>query len=172
MSESLDRAAKIAEIIGAIAVVLGLIFVGFEIQENTGAQRFSTTQSLISDYVQALDSLDDKESMCIWMQGMNDFDSLSVVDQGRWSTRMLRIWRPWEQMYYASLDGNVDMRVFESMEGLLMTQTSLKGFGAYWKSRRSFFSNDFQAYIDDLIVRSSDGSSEPYDLTGCSSAPP
>jgi hypothetical protein len=108
--------------------------------------------------------------MCIWIQGMNDFESLSIVDQARWSTRMIRIWRPWEQLYYASLDGDVDMRVFESMEGMLMTQTSLKGFNAYWESRRAFFSSVFQDYIDELIVRSAENPSEPFDLTGCEMA--
>ena len=35
MSFSLDSAAKVAEIIGAVAVILGLLVVGFEIRENT-----------------------------------------------------------------------------------------------------------------------------------------
>lgn len=167
MSLSLDKASKTAEIVGAIAVVVGLYFVAVEIRENTRSQQFTATQALISDYVQALDSLDSREEMCMWMRGMNEFDSMPEVDQGRWSTRMLRIWRPWEQVYYASLEGGVDLRVFESMEGMLLTQASLPGFQQYWKSRRLFFSVEFQNYIDDLIGRSMDKPSEPYDLSIC-----
>ena len=167
MSERLDKAAKLAEIVGAVAVVLGLIFVVIEIRENTTAQQFSSTQSLISDYVNALDSLDDREAMCMWIRGMNDFDSLPVVDQGRWSNRMLQIWRPWEQMYYQSLEGKIDMRVFDSMEGMLLTQASLKGFKQFWTSRRSYYSEDFQSYIDDVIRRSDESPATPYDLSEC-----
>ena len=43
MNLSLDSAAKTAEVIGAIAVVVGLLFVGVEIRGNTVAQQFSAT---------------------------------------------------------------------------------------------------------------------------------
>lgn len=49
------RVSEIAEIIGAITVVIGLIFVGYELNQNTKIQRVTATQTLVSEYERALD---------------------------------------------------------------------------------------------------------------------
>ena len=56
MSFSLDSAAKTSEIIGAIAVIVGLLFVGAQVRDNTVAQQFSATQTLVSEYNAAISS--------------------------------------------------------------------------------------------------------------------
>lgn len=109
----LDKAAKTAEIVGAVAVVIGLLFVGLEVRENTQAQRFNNTQSLVSDYNSALQSFIEAEFSCVLMQGYQDFDSLDPLEKIEFSSQTLQFLRVIEQMYYAYLDGSMDAEVFE-----------------------------------------------------------
>jgi hypothetical protein len=94
MSFSLDSAAKTSEVVGAIAVIVGLLFVGVEIRENTVAQRFSATQTLVSEYNAAISSINDREFVCIFIRAGNDFTSLSQSDKIRYSILMQPIFRP------------------------------------------------------------------------------
>ena len=94
MSFSRDSAAKTSETVGAIAVIVGLLFVGVEIRENTVAQRFSATQTLVSEYNAAISSINDREFVCIFIRAGNDFTSLSQSDKIRYSILMQPIFRP------------------------------------------------------------------------------
>ena len=62
----LKKYARSAEIIGRLAVVLDLIFVGLELRQNTLMQRVTATQALVVDYENAIDTIgQDAETACI-----------------------------------------------------------------------------------------------------------
>lgn len=54
MAEALQKYALIAEIISAIAIVISLLFVGFQIKDNTKATRASTFHEITSLDIQLL----------------------------------------------------------------------------------------------------------------------
>jgi hypothetical protein len=74
MISSLDSAAKTAEVVGAIAVVAGLLFVGLEIRGNTVAQQFTATQALVSEYNAAITSINDEDFICIYIMDQTIFE--------------------------------------------------------------------------------------------------
>ena len=88
---NLERASQWAEVIGALTVVLGLIFVGLEIRQNTKTQQLTTTQALISDYNHSLATFSDPAMSCFFMQGGSDWRGLTPVEKFRFSTMMLPI---------------------------------------------------------------------------------
>ena len=46
MKKSLEQYALIAEVVGAVAVILSLLYVGFQIQLNTAEERADSVQSI------------------------------------------------------------------------------------------------------------------------------
>jgi len=151
MVTSLNRASKWAEIIGAITVVLGMIFVGLEIRQNTQAQMFYTTQSLVSEYNASLRSMADASDECFFMRGFRSFDQLDPAESLKFSLFMLPILRIWEQMYYSSLEHGMDLEVFAGFEGQMRTNLALPGLKEYFQLRRGYFGVRFQAYVDGVI---------------------
>ena len=103
-SLSLDSSAKVAEVVSAVAVIVGLLFVGFEVRENTIAQQFSATQTLVSEYNSAISAINDREFVCIFIRAGNDFDSLPQSDKVRFSILMQPVFRTLEQLHYSSLN--------------------------------------------------------------------
>ena len=154
MKFSLDSASKTAEIIGAISVVVGLLFVGLEIRGNTVAQQFSATQTLVSEYNAAITSINDKEFVCIYVKGSNNFNNLSQSEKIRFSIQLQPIFRTFEQLHYSSLHGTIDTNVHSGFERQFKSIMQLPGFQGFWVVRRDWFGDTFQGYVDKVIADS------------------
>jgi hypothetical protein len=90
------KASKIGEMIGAFAVVAGLLFVGFEVRNNTQAQKFNNSQSLVSDYNDALRTFIEADFACVLMKRYEDFDLLDPVEKIEFSSQTLQFLRVFE----------------------------------------------------------------------------
>ncbi len=167
MTFSLDSAAKTAEVVGAIAVVVGLLFVGLEIRGNTVAQQFSATQTLVSEYNSAITSINDEDFVCIYIRASNDFDSLSQGDKIRYSIQMQPIFRTFEQLHYSSLHETIDPNVHSGFERQFAAIMQLPGNQQYWAVRRDWFGNTFQEYADKVVARSHSVVPANFDIEEC-----
>ena len=152
MNFSLDAAAKTAEVIGALAVVVGLLFVGLEIRGNTVAQQFTATQTLVAEYNEAITSINDSGFICIYIKGSNDFDSLSQSEKIRYSIQMQPIFRTFEQLHYSALHGTIDANVHSGFARQFAAIMQLPGNQQYWAARRHWFGDTFQAHAE-IVMR-------------------
>ena len=78
-----NKPKNFVELAGAGAVLLGLIFVGLELRQNTAAVEAATLQSLTDasvDYVNILAS--DPNLTRIWLTGASDPESLNDIEAG------------------------------------------------------------------------------------------
>ena len=80
----LKRYALIAEIVGGLAVIVGLIFVGLELRQNTIMQKVTATQTLVVDYENAIDAIgQDTKIACIYVRGINGLENLNGIERYR-----------------------------------------------------------------------------------------
>lgn len=165
---TLDKASKIAEITGAVAVIVGLFFVGLEVRDNTRAQRFNNTQSLVRDYNDSLRSFIESDMSCVLMKGYEDFDSLEPLEKIEFSSQSLQFLRVSEQMYYAYLNQSLDAEVFQGFAGQLRETLRAKGLREYFEMRKQWFGSRFGSYVEGLIAES-DAISGYYGYSGCDS---
>ena len=171
---SLDSAAKVAEVIGAVAVVIGLLFVGFEIRANTVAQQFSATQTLVSEYNSAISAINDREFVCIFIRAGNNSTDLPQSDKIRFSILMQPVFRTFEQLHYSDLNGTIDVNVYSGFQKQYAAMMQLPGNQQYWAARRHWFGSAFQEFTDSIIsdgesMMSSDPSAAPsnFESEGC-----
>ena len=148
---------RVAEIIAAVSVIVGLFVVVLEIRQNTDAQEFHATQTLVSEYIEATRSINDPEFVCIYARGARDFDALSQAEKIRYSIQMQGILRTFEQLHYASLEGTIDAEVHDGFTEQFTAIMQLPGNQRYWSLRRSWFGDGFGSVVDSLIE---DGSPE------------
>ena len=101
----LKEYALVAEIVGGLAVLIGLIFVGLELRQNTVAQRVTATQTLVVDYENAVDLLaKDEESACIYVRGSNGLENLTGIERYQFFVMWFHLLRAAEQLHYYSLE--------------------------------------------------------------------
>jgi hypothetical protein len=167
MKLSLDTAAKFSEVVGAVAVVIGLIFVGLEIRGNTVAQQFSATQTLVSEYNAAIKSINDGEFICIYIAAGIDFDKLSQSDKIRYSVLMQPILRTFEQLHYSALQGTIDANVHSGFERQYAALMQVKGMQQYWAARSQWFGDAFQDYTEHTIANSDGVAAANFETEEC-----
>ena len=74
---SLEQWADLSQIVGGLAVVASLIFVGLQLRQNTDAIRASTSQAHSAMYHAINTSVIDSSDFArIWRAGLSDFESL------------------------------------------------------------------------------------------------
>jgi len=121
---SLEQYSDLSQIIGAVAVVASLIFVGVQLRQNTKAVRAPTSQAHAVGYQQIIAGISNSgEFASIWRRGLADFQALD--DDEHWHT--------------------IEQQVTD-----LVTQP---GVQAWWKLRRHWHSASFRNWIDHLPQR-------------------
>lgn len=76
--------ANIAEIIGTLAFVVSLIFVGMQISQNTAATRASASQAVHSSFADWYQSVQgEPELLSLSTKGMADYGALSPTEKSQ-----------------------------------------------------------------------------------------
>jgi len=146
------KRSEVIEIVSAVSVVVGLVFVGVQLHQNTTIQRITATQVLSAEYGQALEVLAyESEADCVYVLGINGLDNLDDAQRLRFFAMWLRIYRAAEQLQYYSTEGMVDPRIWRGFERQLQEVSALPGVQQWWALRRTWFSDQFQAFIDSLM---------------------
>ena len=153
---TLNNVYQFSEVCAAVAVVFSLLFVGYQVRQNSRSQTQATTQYIIGEYNAMLRSMaNDADMASIYVRGMQSFSDLSVLDRARFSAFVLGNMRVWEDMYFRVSEGAMDRRIWAGFESALLEIGYMPGYQDWFSRRRSWFSEEFQEYVDSLLERPS-----------------
>lgn len=148
---SLEQAALISQIVSAGAVIASLIFVGFQLSQNTRAVRASASQAHSATYLQAVTSLfSDAEMASIWRRGLGDFDTLDDDEKVRFLAFTSALFRFYEASRVQMLRGQLDAEHWRTIEQQIISLAAQPGIGTWWQLRRNWHSEDFQSLYESL----------------------
>jgi len=165
---TLKKIALITEILGGLAVIVGLVFVGLELRQNTLMQRVTATQTLVVDYENAVDLLTkDQKTACIYVRGSNGLENLTGIERYRFFVMWFHLLRAAEQLHYYSLEGMVDQRIWRGFQRQLDEVVRYPGVQQYWAVRRDWYSDEFQGFIDQILEQAPVRVSVPLSEEGC-----
>ena len=143
MSESSGRNLKpLFEMAGAVAVLLGLIFVGLELRQNTAAVRAQTRQQLTdasSEFLLALATTDLGELWGRFMEG----DALTDREMNRVGPALVAAVRNLENVYLQYREGVIDESALLSYGWKGSVMYSSSSFAEWWITNRDRFHPDF-----------------------------
>jgi len=146
------KRSDVIEYLSAAAVVISLVFVGFELRQNTTIQRITATQTLAAEYSDALEVMAyEGEAACVYALGISGLENLNEVERLRFFVQMFLIFRSVEQLHYYSVEGMVEPRVWRGYERQVREVANLPGVQGWWAVRRAWFSDEFQLYMDQTI---------------------
>lgn len=139
--------ASIAEILGAIAIVVSLAFVAFEIRRNTQASRAATYQEHMGFEIGLLaTAASDADLSRIYMAVVADeFDSLDKVEQQRATWLMGATYRPWEGYYLQYKRGMMSKEAWKAREAVIQQLAQLSIAREFIDT--DVISGDFANYI-------------------------
>ena len=146
---ALEDWAAIAEIIGAVAVIITLIYLATQIRQNTAAIRSSNATTVLINTQQLANLLIvDRELADLMLRAMKDKSGLSPSDKlavYAWFYNMLKIG---ELAYRAYVNGELDEEYWNAQLAFYSAYWQTPGFRRYWPNRRDAFIPEFQAAVD------------------------
>ncbi|MEJ6703397.1 MAG: hypothetical protein ACKVKL_06055 [Pseudomonadales bacterium] len=153
---SLQDWASIAEIVGGIAVIVSLIYVGLQVNDSTSAIRSSAasdaTKTMQSWY---LEMGRNRQASDIWYNAMTSAEPLPARDEFQFMMSMHTAILGMQNSYLLSKEGTLDEEFREAVTTAIVAVKDMPGMARYWKQRKGFFHTGFAEYVDGLLVRDS-----------------
>ena len=150
-----DKVKLMVEASGAIAVLLGLVFVGLELRQNTYAVEAATFQSLTdasNEFIMSIAT--DAELTKIYTSGLSDVTQLSedeyqrflMVVRSYW-VRMQNVFSQWQRGTLSDQDWRLYQAVIcGAPEG---SSEPADGITTTFDEHRIILSAEFQDFVDD-----------------------
>ncbi len=146
----LEKWALIAEIIGGVAVVFSLIYVGFQVAQNTQAIRINTVQQSLSWILNESEHIllyeDLRETMLT-----DDLTSLSPTDRQQHDVQRLTMLRVFEYQHFLYAEGQLDDGMWSGLKQRMMDFGSQENLRIVWDERKTWFNPRFREFMEDEI---------------------
>ena len=161
--QSLEQLSYIGEIIASFAVVISLIYLAFQVKQNTSSLRMQTVHQLSSHYVEAQASLAHDKDLCeIYHRGVFKFDELDPLEQMRFSFKLASFLRIFDELHFQYGEGSLDRSVWNGMNSVVNDMIRFQGFRAVWNLRGHQYSREFQDYINRMLETGPAGKTSMY----------
>ena len=146
--------SQISQTLGSAAVVASLIFVGFQIRQNTKATR-AESHHAVSEALNQVNLLwaRNGDAARIWLSGTNDRRSLTPQDQWRFDSMMRAYLHVCETMHTQAALGAGDSGIVVAEANGIKTVFSSAGVREWWEENPFGFSPEFRQYVERLINR-------------------
>jgi len=146
-----DAVGAIGEIIGAIAVVVSLIYLSIQVRQNTNASKAATVQDMTNKWVQinlwSAESSDRMFNLTEIEPGTNEFL------QGLAFYRAL--FHQWSNNLYQYRTGVLDHDSFrpteEEIRHIIHRTRAGPTFRVAWESAKHIYNKDFQTFFDSIL---------------------
>ena len=151
MRKSLKEYALAAEIVGAAAVVISLIYVGVSVNQNTNAVQVANHQALVAMDQETSNWFKDVEFAAMYEVAKTDFDKLSVVQRSQVSAYTALKMNAWEFAFITHENGMMEDNIWEGWDGHYRFVVGQPGGLWFWETEREGFSPAFRMYVDSIV---------------------
>ena len=145
---NLQSLAYIGEIIGAVVVVLSLIYLAVQVRQNTEVQR-------TENYARALERLATFQSMLstgseistIFSKGLTDSPNLTAQEKLRFNWSMYEAFGAFEFMFHAARKKSIDEEIWSLCSQAIAWYLTFPGVHKWWVIRPLPFTDSFSLFV-------------------------
>lgn len=166
MKLKLSQYASIAEIVGAFAVVLSLIYVGIQVNDSASAVRAASTNdanAAVQNWYLQIGT--DAQTSEIFYDGLVSQEPLSTHDEFQFLMIFHGAFLGFQNSYLIAVEGTIDDELVGALTGAIVLVKDLPGTRRYWRQRKSTFHKDFADYVDGLLKLESTSAMDMYRLS-------
>jgi len=149
----LEDLGNLGDFIGGLGVVVTLLYLTFQIRQNTASVRAATVQSAAEANAEMLDRFAcDPELLRVYQAGTTDFESLSPDDRLRFAAVMGAMLHRMEGMVDQAQRGLLPTDAFEGAANRLRGAFALPGTHAWWERGRTLFNARLRAWVEEEVI--------------------
>ena len=147
---ALNDLASIAEIVGALTVVVTLIYLTLELRRNTAATRQQSYHDIVTRRSAWFEMMTVLPAFTkIFIKGQNA-DDLDEVESQQYVAGMISFMSHFQDVYLQHRSGIVEKGVWDAERKMLAAATSAKGFKNWWKEASQYFIDEFVEEIEHI----------------------
>ena len=152
---TIGEIAEIAEVVAAVGVLVSLLYVGYEIKQNTAAVR-STAYQAIHDAEDGFwsDLAGDAEAARLWENGLDEgLEPLAAGDRERFTVTARRLIYLFQNVHYQNRKGVVDQELWDAWLASLDEFLAEPGFQEVFFEVSPHLSDPFNQLVDRRMAR-------------------
>jgi len=156
---SFSDLAALGSFISGVAVLASLIFVGFQLKQNTQAVRAEASQAHAANYFDIVGRISVNSDLArIFRMGLQDAYSLTDDERTRFIALVGGVFRFYEAARVQWTHGQLDKEHWQTVERNIVRLLGIPGVVTYWMMRRSWHSDEFQTWYESLPPQMNSGS--------------
>lgn len=163
MKPRLSDYAHIAEIIGAIAVVISLIYVGIQVNDGVGASRSAAVNDAnVALQVWYHEMGSNEQASALFYRALMSPEALPADDEFQFLMMFHGVFLAFQNSYWLTEEGTLDPELLDSLTAAILGVKDTPGMQRYWRQRRSYLNASFAEYVDRLLERETNTSMDIY----------
>ena len=163
MKRTLQDWANLAGIIGNVAIIVSLLFVGLQISDTTKEMRAETAHNATAALQTWYNEVGTNEQAAkVFRKGMNDASSLSKDEALQFIMSVHSVMLAYQSIYFLGIEGTLDSDMNIAMSSALEAAVPTQGFRWYWQQRGRHFTSEFRGFVDQNIAAHPNGGAEVY----------
>ena len=152
MKFNLSHMTSIAEIIGAFAVVISLIYVGVQVNDSATAVRSASANDAnvaLQNWYLQIGS--DEQTSGLFYEGLISEEPLPNKEEFQFLMMFHGAFLAMQNSYLLAEEGTIDIDLREALTSVLLGVKDTPGMRRYWQQRKSTLHSDFADYVDELL---------------------
>lgn len=161
---TLENLANIAEIVGVIAVVASLLFVGVQLRQNDKTATAQIHQQVVENYNNMLTAWIDHPHFGYILFTDNGYEKLTKEDIPVFSVLLSAMFRAFENIYFQHEKGYMDTSYFNSYAEHFIYLFHRPTVQRWWNMRKLSFVPGMKEFLENSTPPTHMGS--PFDVLG------
>jgi len=166
MKSKLSDLASVAEIIGALAVVISLIYVGVQVNDSASAVRAASANdanvAVQSWYLQVGS---DQQTSELFYGALISEEALSNQEEFQFLMIFHGVFLAFQNSYLLAEEGTIDVELREALTRAILGVKDTPGMRRYWRQRKSYLHSAFANYVDQLLLQETNPSMDVYRIS-------
>lgn len=151
---TLQQLGILAEIVGAIAIIVTLIYLSIQVKDSARASRSAAVTdatTAMQAFYQELGS--NPATSKLFLDGLTKPDTLSQEDQFQYLMMMHSCFLGFQRSFFLAREGTLDVALRDSIGTAMHAVNHLAGIHLYWRQRRGYFQPEFVEWVEGLLAR-------------------
>jgi hypothetical protein len=150
--------SSLGSFVSGVAVLASLVFVGYQLRQNTQAVRAAASQAHSANYHSLVSPLSENAGLAsIWLRGLSHYEDLSNEDRARFIMYTSGAFRFFESSRVQWRHGQLDNEHWQNVEANVRDFASQPGIGRFWRVRKHWHSTEFQNWFGSLSAKAEGG---------------
>ncbi len=155
MKINLEKSALIAEIVGGAAVIISVIYLTYEVRQNTAATRSLTHQQLFDSTLELNQSIAVDPALAdLLTRSKNNFRELSESEQTQLFMLFVNYFNMWDSAHSNHQKELLDANAWNVWNtGMTWYMREYDSAREIWKRSNHFYNTDFRAHVSAILAK-------------------